>query len=122
MVEPALVGRLLNDMGPDPDQLPLMQHVLMRPLGDRRARAGDGRRVVLTLDDYEAIGGLATALNNHAEEVYRSRLNRRQQRIAEGLFRCLSEREPGGGRSRAISAGRPGSRRSPTSRAGPWPR
>ena len=29
-VEPALVNRLLNDMGTDPDQLPLMQHVLMR--------------------------------------------------------------------------------------------
>ena len=30
VVEPALVNRLLNDMGTDPDQLPLMQHALMR--------------------------------------------------------------------------------------------
>ena len=29
-VEPALVARLLNDMGSGPDQLPLMQHALMR--------------------------------------------------------------------------------------------
>ena len=29
-VEPALVARLLNDMGTNPDQLPLMQHAMMR--------------------------------------------------------------------------------------------
>ena len=29
-VEPGLVNRMLNDMGADPDQLPLMQHALMR--------------------------------------------------------------------------------------------
>src|SRR4051794_16324879 len=29
-LEPALVNRLLNDFGPDPDQLPLLQHALMR--------------------------------------------------------------------------------------------
>jgi hypothetical protein len=29
-VAPELVNRLLNDMGPDPDQLPLMQHVMRR--------------------------------------------------------------------------------------------
>ena len=29
-VDPALVNRLLNDFGPDPDQLPLLQHALMR--------------------------------------------------------------------------------------------
>jgi hypothetical protein len=29
-VEPRLVARIVNDMGTDPDQLPLMQHALMR--------------------------------------------------------------------------------------------
>jgi hypothetical protein len=29
-VEPALVNRLVNDVGPDSDQLPLLQHALMR--------------------------------------------------------------------------------------------
>jgi hypothetical protein len=31
-VEPRLVARIVNDMGTDPDQLPLMQHALMRLL------------------------------------------------------------------------------------------
>ncbi|MFS8979442.1 ATP-binding protein [Cupriavidus necator] len=35
-IEPALVNRLLNEIGPDPDQLPLLQHALMRG----RTRAG----------------------------------------------------------------------------------
>jgi hypothetical protein len=30
MVEPALVNRLLNEMSSDPNQLPLLQHCLMR--------------------------------------------------------------------------------------------
>ncbi|HWT39220.1 MAG TPA: AAA family ATPase, partial [Paraburkholderia sp.] len=41
-VEPVLVNHLLNEIGPDPDQLPLLQHALMRMwghVGERRARA-----------------------------------------------------------------------------------
>jgi hypothetical protein len=87
-VEPALVNRLLNDMGPDPDQLPLMQHVLTRIW----TRASDGTEAVkLTLADYEKVGGLAEALSNHADEAF-TELNKQQQCIAEVLFRCLSER------------------------------
>jgi WD40 repeat protein len=97
-VEPALVNRLLNDMDPGPDQLPLMQHALMR-LWTRARRAalplGDGaacpRGLVLTLADYEAIGGLKLALSGHADEVF-DRLDEGQRTIAQVLFRVLSER------------------------------
>src|SRR5262249_47103476 len=97
-VEPALVNRLLNDMDAGPDQLPLMQHALMR-LWTRARRAalplGDGaaspRGLVLTLADYEAIGGLKMALSGHADEVF-DRLDEDQRTIAEVLFRALSER------------------------------
>ena len=101
-VEPALVGRLLNDMGAEPDQLPLMQHALMR-LGSQaedRVRSDGGAvqdagEVLLRLEDYEEIGCLSGALNKHAEEAY-ARLTEDQKKIAEALFRCLSERESGG--------------------------
>ena len=97
-VEPALVNRLLNDMDAGPDQLPLMQHALMR-LWTRAGRAAaplsDGaprqREVMLTLADYEAIGGLKMALSGHADEVF-DRLDEGQRTIAEVLFRGLSER------------------------------
>jgi tetratricopeptide (TPR) repeat protein len=38
-VEPGLVNQMLNDMGADPDQLPLMQHALMR-MWDLASRGG----------------------------------------------------------------------------------
>jgi hypothetical protein len=103
-VAPDLVNRLLNEMGTDPDQLPLMQHLLMRmwtwrsdpmeigePIEDGEALSG-GRE--LTLADYDAVGGLAHALSRHADEAFAS-LDARQQEIAETLFRALSERAPG---------------------------
>src|SRR5215510_2904469 len=97
-VEPALVNRLLNDMGTDPDQLPLMQHALMR-MWTRASEAaveepqGKSPRIILTLADYNEVGGLARALSNHADEAF-TQLPDEQQRIAEALFRCLSERGP----------------------------
>lgn len=91
-VAPALVNHLLNAMGPDPDQLPLMQHLLMRmwtqPLADGVAPNG-GRS--LTLADYEAAGGLDDALSRHADKAY-TELDPEHQRIAEALFRGLCER------------------------------
>jgi WD40 repeat protein len=86
-VEPALVNRLLNDMGTDPDQLPLMQHALMR-LWNWASRQSP---VVLTLQDYETIGGLKEALSRHADEAY-GQLDETQKAIAETLFRSLCER------------------------------
>ena len=97
-IEPALVNRVLNDMDAGPDQLPLMQHALMR-LWTRACRAPapsidavpGSREIVLALADYEAIGGLKTALSGHADEVF-DRLDEGQRTIAEVLFRGLSER------------------------------
>jgi len=45
-VEPSLVTRLLNDMGATPDQLPLMQHALMRLW----IEAGKSRRALVNTD------------------------------------------------------------------------
>jgi PQQ-dependent catabolism-associated CXXCW motif protein len=59
-IEPALVTRMLNDMGGNPDQLPLMQHVLMLMWQQGRARAG-GHPPELTLADYEHLGGIGRA-------------------------------------------------------------
>jgi len=66
-VEPRLVARIVNDMGPDPDQLPLMQHALMR-LWDL-ARARDPKTPKLRLDDYDREGGIRGSLSRHADEI-----------------------------------------------------
>jgi WD40 repeat protein len=88
-VEPALVTRILNDMGADPDQLPLMQHALMRLW---KGSHGAG---VLSLAAYDALGGLHGALSGQADAVYAS-LDDEQQRITEVLFRRLSARTTSG--------------------------
>ncbi|MCP4700785.1 MAG: hypothetical protein GY862_28615 [Gammaproteobacteria bacterium] len=94
-VEPALVNRLLNDVGTVLDQLPILQHVLMRiwDIATLSTTPRDPR--VLTLNHYEQIGGLHAALSYHADEAY-AELNAGQQRIAEILFRSLSERSSTG--------------------------
>jgi WD40 repeat protein len=96
-VEPAMVNRLLNAVDVGPDQLPLMQHALMRLWTRARRAAVSGHDespgsagLILTLDEYEAIGGLKLALSAHADEMF-ERLDEGQQAIAEVLFRSLSE-------------------------------
>ncbi|WP_295460916.1 hypothetical protein [uncultured Thiodictyon sp.] len=88
-VEADLVGRLLDDSRGEQDQLPLLQHALMRlwDLG-----AGDHR---LTLTGYKRLGGLAEALNAHAQAAY-AELAEAERPVAETLFRSLSGRGENG--------------------------
>lgn len=85
-IDPILVNQLLNDAGNDFDQLPLLQHALMRMWNLRQ----NDDKIVLTLDDYEEIGGLAHALSDHADEAF-NELEPKQQKIAEILFHNLSQ-------------------------------
>lgn len=88
-VSPRLVQRLLNDVGEDPDQLPILQHALMRTWQRWETHRHDGSP--LDLDDYEAIGTMARALSEHADEAYRG-LSEDHGRIAERVFKRLTER------------------------------
>ena len=89
-VAPRLVARALNDVGDDPDQLPILQHAMMRTW-DRWKSRGDASRPV-DLEDYEAIGGAANALSMHADEAFEG-LDPAGKAIAEKLFRALTERD-----------------------------
>lgn len=87
-IEPDLVRRLLSEARGESDQLPLLQHALMR-LWDL-----DTAERVLTQADLDALGGLRQALEAHAEDAW-SELAPGQQGIAEVLFRSLTERGRG---------------------------
>lgn len=89
-VEPALVNRILNEIGDDPDQLPLMQHALMRMW--RHAEKYRGQPVTIQLADYEKLGGLKDALSQHADIVMKYLLSDADRRVAEMLFRALCDR------------------------------
>ena len=72
--EPGLVDRILNEIGTDPDQLPLMQHALMRTwfVACQPADAWKTKTITLTVDHYldERVGGIQHALNLHAEDMF----------------------------------------------------
>lgn len=92
-VEPLLVSRMLNDMGTDPDQLPLMQHALMRLWDEAKAR--DAMAPVLRLEDYLAADGLKGSLSRHADEILAEVTDDAPQRaeIARRLFCLVTEGE-----------------------------
>ncbi len=66
-VTPRLVNRILNDLGDDHDQLPIVQHALMR-MWQFWSAARDGEPI--DIDDYEAVGTTTHALSIHAEEAF----------------------------------------------------
>tara|TARA_R110002096_G_scaffold169222_13_gene340798 strand:+ start:7690 stop:10425 length:2736 start_codon:yes stop_codon:yes gene_type:complete len=69
--EPQFLDRVVNDMVADVDQLPLMEHCLMRCWWRAQRRStSETESLTLTLSDYEFVGGIDQALSNHADEVY----------------------------------------------------
>jgi hypothetical protein len=85
-----LVTKLLNDVGDDPDQLPVLQHALMRTW-DGWARDHAGGEPV-DIRHYEATGGMQEALSRHADEVFDALHDDSARRIAARLFKSLTER------------------------------
>jgi len=85
-----LINRLLNDVGDNPDQLPILQHALMRTWEHWQANRRDGEPI--GLEHYEAIGTMTDALSRHADEAFNELPNDRSRKIAEVLFKALSER------------------------------
>jgi WD40 repeat protein/Tfp pilus assembly protein PilF len=91
-IDPALIARLLEDAENNQDQLPLLQHVLMR-LWD----LAKDKTQPITLKDYENLRDknnpkqdgtadvLGVALSIHADEAYLT-LSKRHQKLAKLLF------------------------------------
>src|SRR5262249_20694006 len=76
--EPGLVDRILDDVGEEPGNLPLLEFVL-EMLWQRRQ---DGQ---LHHDAYEKIGGVQGAIAQRANEVYQ-RLSRDEQAAAHRML------------------------------------
>jgi len=86
-IAPRLVSRLLNDVGDDPDQLPILQHALMRTWERWLHFPGEA----IDLVHYEEIGTLSDALSRHAEEAF-GELDERGKFIAEKMFKALTDK------------------------------
>ena len=88
-IAPRLTQQLLNDVGDSPDQLPILQHALMRTW----TYWTDNRKIGEPIDlrHYNSIGTLREALSMHANEAYDS-LSKREKEICEVMFKALTER------------------------------
>jgi hypothetical protein len=85
-----LVNRLMNDVGDNPDQLPILQHALMRTWDCWAAHRRNGEPI--GLEHYEAVGTMSDALSKHADEAFDELPDERSRQIAEILFKSLTER------------------------------
>jgi hypothetical protein len=88
---PSLVQQVLNDAGDDPDQLPVLQHVLLRTYREWERSGATGR---LELAHYERVGGIERALDVHGNEIL-AELSEPAQRTAATLFRGLTVAQGG---------------------------
>jgi tetratricopeptide (TPR) repeat protein len=88
-IAPRLVHRVLNDLGDDHDQLPLVQHALSRTWAHwADVRAGQGP---IDVEDYEAVGTVRDALSKHAEEAYEEARALGLAQTTERVFKALTD-------------------------------
>lgn len=84
-----LLKRLLADLGDNQDQLPILQHAMMRTWDYWIANREPGEPI--DLRHYNAVGKISQALSLHANEAY-DELTQREKEIAEVLFKSLTEK------------------------------
>jgi WD40 repeat protein/energy-coupling factor transporter ATP-binding protein EcfA2 len=84
-----LVKELLHDMGRNQDQLPILQHALLRCWDYWVINREQGEPI--DLRHYNAIGRIHQALSLHANEIYEE-LSPRHKEIAEVVFKNITEK------------------------------
>jgi hypothetical protein len=84
-----LLKRLLADLGDNQDQLPILQHAMMRTWDYWIANHEPGEPI--DIRHYNAVGKISQALSLHANEAF-DELTSREKEIAEVLFKNLTEK------------------------------
>jgi WD40 repeat protein len=93
-ISPRLKQQLLNDIGDDPDQLPILQHALMRMWDYWLNNAN--REQALDLDHYNGIGRMTEALSRHGDEVYEELPDDNHRLLCMKLFKAITEKQGDG--------------------------
>ena len=86
-IDKELVEVLLNDINDRTDQLPVLQHALMRTWN--RWKELEEPERPLSLSDYYSIGTMKDAISRHADEEY-EKLSPEGKRICEKLFKIIT--------------------------------
>jgi len=84
-----LLNQLLNDVGDNQDQLPILQHALMRTYEFWKQKNNPSAEI--ELNDYEAIGTMKYAISQHAEEAYAELKTDDERKICELIFKTLTD-------------------------------
>jgi hypothetical protein len=98
-VSTRLTSRLLNAMNRVKDELPLLQHALMRMWEYELKSDQSG---VLDLADYDGIGRLNKALSQHANEALET-MNSQERQLAATIFKTLTTVDANGRKIRRPS-------------------
>ena len=91
-IQPDLLDRILNDAGDRADQLPVLQHALMRTWQEFLHDTGC---LEVALKHYLACGGIADALNRHAEQAMNG-MSLEEKSLTEKMFRALTDTDDHG--------------------------
>ncbi len=86
-IENDLVELLINEVNDRADQLPVLQHALMR-IWLHWKKQGEHDRP-LGIADYQAMGTMSDAISRHADEIYEG-LGGDGKRICEKLFKIIT--------------------------------
>ncbi len=89
-ISPRLLNQLLNDVGDNPDQLPILQHALMRTWDIWKKKNSEDKPI--DIEDYQEVGTMLHALSQHAEEAYGELVTDRQRQICEAVFKALTDK------------------------------
>ncbi len=87
-----LTSKLLNKLGQVQDELPLLQHILMRIWDYKELTDKNGE---LDIEDYNNVGGLEKALSNHADEAADG-MTQREKDISKEMFKALTSIDENG--------------------------
>ncbi|MCX6302519.1 MAG: hypothetical protein NTW82_10075 [Bacteroidia bacterium] len=88
-IEQKLVDTLLTDIGERTDQLPVLQHALMRTWTYWQELDDPGRPI--SYSDYDSVGTMSDAMSRHANEAYEE-LSLRGKEICEKMFKTITEK------------------------------
>lgn len=90
-IDPKLVESILNEIGDRADQLPVLQHALMRTWSYWKKLDDFSRPIGMT--DYESVGTMSSAMSRHANEAYEE-LDPEGRKTCEKMFRLITEKGP----------------------------
>ena len=87
-IAPRLTHRVLEDLGDNPDQLPILQHALMRSWETWKRTSSAGEP--MDIRHYEMTGGMVRALSTHADEAFNELHDDAQRDLAIQVLKCLT--------------------------------